>query len=87
MSNFDGAIVVVARNSAKLNDRARTMRHFKGSELLAIFEPVLSLILRRIELLGRFPELGAPMLGPFTGYRSTVVRMFRIVLPARAYHC
>jgi len=48
-------------------------------DLDAIFDPVLSRIVKRLRLLERFPELGAPMLGQFDGYRSTVVAMFRIV--------
>ena len=44
-----------------------------------IYEPVLARIIRRLRLLERLPELGAPMIGPFMGYRSTVVAMFRIV--------
>lgn len=53
------------------------------ADLDEIYEPVLSRVLDRIELLERFPELGAPMLGRFTGYRSTVVAMFRIVYRLR----
>jgi plasmid stabilization system protein ParE len=49
------------------------------ADLDVIFEPLLSRIVRRFRLLERFPELGAPMMGPFDGYRSTVVGMFRIV--------
>lgn len=30
-------------------------------------------------MLEDFPALGAPMMGPFSGYRSTVVGMFRII--------
>ena len=48
-------------------------------DLDAIFDPVLSRIVKRLRLLERLPALGAPMLGPFDGYRSTVVAMFRIV--------
>lgn len=44
-----------------------------------IFDPVLGRIVRHLRLLERFPEMGAPMVGPFTGYRSTIVAMFRIV--------
>ena len=53
------------------------------NDLDAIFEPLLSRVTRRIRLLERFPELGAPMIGPFSGYRSTVVGMFRIVYRPR----
>jgi plasmid stabilization system protein ParE len=48
-------------------------------DLDAIFDPVLSRVIRRIRLLEDFPELGTSMIGPFHGYRSTVVAMFRIV--------
>jgi plasmid stabilization system protein ParE len=48
-------------------------------DLDAIYEPVLGRIIRRIRLLEQFPEMGPAMMGPFTGYRSTVVAMFRIV--------
>lgn len=54
-------------------------------DLDAIFDPLLSRVVRQLRQLERFPELGAPMIGPFDGYRSTVVGMFRIVyrvLPA-----
>lgn len=44
-----------------------------------LYDPVFSRIIKRLRLLERFPELGAPMIGPFAGYRSTVVAMFRIV--------
>ena len=49
------------------------------ADLDAIFDPVLSRVIRRLRLLERFPELGARMVGPLSGYRSTVVDMFRIV--------
>lgn len=48
-------------------------------DLDAIYDPVLGRIIRALRLLERFPEMGAPMVGPFTGYRSTIVSMFRIV--------
>jgi plasmid stabilization system protein ParE len=48
-------------------------------DLDAIYDPVLGRIIRALRLLERFPEMGAPMVGPFTGYRSTIVAMFRIV--------
>lgn len=48
-----------------------------------IYDPVLSRVLRRLKLLERFPELGAPMMGPLSGYRSTVVDMFRVVYRLR----
>lgn len=45
----------------------------------AIAEPMLSRVIHRIEVLKEYPELGVPMAGPFSGYRSTVVELFRIV--------
>jgi plasmid stabilization system protein ParE len=48
-------------------------------DLDGIYDPVFSRVLHRLRLLERLPELGAPMIGPFAGYRSTVVAMFRIV--------
>ena len=44
-----------------------------------IFEPMYSRVVRRLRLLERLPGLGAGMTGPFTGYRSTVVGLFRVV--------
>ena len=52
-------------------------------QLDEIYDPVLSRVDRRLQLLARFPEMGAPMLGAFAGYRSTVVDMFRIVYRLR----
>ena len=51
-------------------------------DLDAVFEPLLSEIVRRLQGLKEFPELGAHMGGPFAGYRSTVVGAFRIVYHA-----
>ena len=48
-------------------------------DLDAIFDPLLSRIVKRLRLLERFPRLGTSMVGPFHGYRSTVVGLFRIV--------
>ena len=48
-------------------------------DLDAVFDPLLSEIARRLESLKEFPELGAPMGGPFAGFRSVVVGPFRIV--------
>lgn len=52
-------------------------------QLDEIYEPVLARVVRRLRLLETFPEMGAPMLGPFAGYRSTVVDMVRIVYRLR----
>jgi plasmid stabilization system protein ParE len=48
-------------------------------DLDKIFEPLYSRVVRRLRSLERFPELGSAMTGPFSGYRSTVVGLFRIV--------
>jgi plasmid stabilization system protein ParE len=52
-------------------------------DLADIYDPVLSRVVRRLQYLARFPAMGAPMIGPFRGYRSTVVDMFRIVYRLR----
>jgi plasmid stabilization system protein ParE len=48
-------------------------------DLDAIHDPGLGRIIRALRLLEQFPEMGAPMVGPFTGYHNTIVAMFRIV--------
>lgn len=48
-------------------------------DLDAVFEPLLGRVLHRIQILQDFPEMGPPMAGPFRGYCSTVVELFRIV--------
>lgn len=48
-------------------------------DLDGIVDPLYSRILKRLEALERFPEFGAPMTGPFAGWRSTVVDFFRIL--------
>jgi hypothetical protein len=48
-------------------------------DLDAIYEPVFSRVLRRLRLLERCPQMGVAMIGPYAGYRSAVVAMFRIV--------
>jgi plasmid stabilization system protein ParE len=48
-------------------------------DLDQIVEPLLGRVIRHLRLLERFPELGPPMVGPFAGYRSAIVAMFRIV--------
>ncbi|MBK9029951.1 MAG: type II toxin-antitoxin system RelE/ParE family toxin [Myxococcales bacterium] len=54
-----------------------------SDDLDEILEPVLGRVLRRLRMLEKFPQLGAPMAGPFTGYRSSVIDMFRIVYRLR----
>lgn len=48
-------------------------------DLDRISEPLFNQVLRRIEVLKKYPELGSDMAGPFLGYRSTVVELFRVV--------
>lgn len=40
--------------------------------------PLIAKVLKRLGALRRYPDLGAPMAGPFAGYRSTVVGHFRV---------
>ena len=49
------------------------------ADLHAISDPLFSKVVKRLEVLREFPEMGGPMAGPFAGYRSTVVELFRIV--------
>jgi plasmid stabilization system protein ParE len=49
------------------------------ADLDEIYEPMFSRMVRRLRLLETSPQLEAPMVGPFDGYRSTAVGMFRIV--------
>ena len=55
-----------------------------ADELAAISDPLLSRVVRRLELLKKFPELGAYMPQPHGDMRSTVVEAFRIVYRIRA---
>lgn len=48
-------------------------------ELSEISDPLFSRVLRRLELLKKFPELGAFLPEPHSDMRSTVVENFRIV--------
>lgn len=48
-------------------------------DLDRIDEPVLARIVKRLRYLEKMPRLGVAMTGPFEGYRSTVVAMFRVV--------
>jgi hypothetical protein len=48
-------------------------------DLDAIHDPLYTRVVRRLRLLETTPSMGAPMLGPFAGYRSTVVGLCRIV--------
>ncbi|MEK6544218.1 MAG: type II toxin-antitoxin system RelE/ParE family toxin [Elusimicrobiota bacterium] len=49
-------------------------------DLDTIEDPLLSKVIKRLRILADFPELGASMTGPFTGYRATVAGdLFRVV--------
>lgn len=48
-------------------------------DLKDVLEPLFSELVQRLETLRDYPEMGAAMAGPFSGYRSTVVGPFRIV--------
>lgn len=52
-------------------------------DLDLVFDPLLSHIQKRLDALSRFPELGAPMAGPFADCRATVVEFYRIVYRIR----
>jgi plasmid stabilization system protein ParE len=49
------------------------------ADLDTIYDPLYTRVIRRLRLLEKFPELGSAMTGPFVGFRSTVVGLFRIV--------
>jgi plasmid stabilization system protein ParE len=48
-------------------------------DLRAIADPLFSKIVRKLQLLRQFPEMGAPMAGPFEGWRAIPVGIFRII--------
>lgn len=50
-------------------------------ELLALSETLQEQILAKLDLLGEFPETGAPMLDAFEGYRALLAarRRYRVV--------
>ena len=48
-------------------------------DLNAVRDPLFSEIMGRIQWLRDYPFWGAPMDGPFMGYRSFVVGMFRVL--------
>ena len=48
-------------------------------DLDPVKDPLWTEIIEKIELLKEYPLWGAPMDGPFTGYRSFVVGIFRVV--------
>lgn len=48
-------------------------------DLDGIVEPLLSKMIKRLRALRRYPDLGAALTGPYTGYQSSVVGPFRII--------
>ena len=52
-------------------------------DLDLVYEPLFSQIIHKLEILEEYPNLGATMGGPFTGYRSLVVNFFRIIYHLR----
>jgi plasmid stabilization system protein ParE len=54
-----------------------------AADLDGIIDPLYGRVMKRLNALGRFPELGSPMAGAYVGYRSTVVDLFRIVYRLR----
>lgn len=51
-------------------------------DLDTIRDPLFTEIIQRLEILKEYPLWGAAMDGPFTGYRSFVVGIFRVVYKA-----
>jgi plasmid stabilization system protein ParE len=50
-----------------------------AEDLDAIYEPLLSRVVHRLQLLRRFPQLGRPLTGKFSNWRGTPVGLFRII--------
>ncbi|MBI2915671.1 MAG: type II toxin-antitoxin system RelE/ParE family toxin [Elusimicrobia bacterium] len=48
-------------------------------DLNKIYDPLLTEVCEKILLLKEYPHWGASMSGPFRGYRSFVVSIFRVV--------
>jgi len=48
-------------------------------DLDEIEDPMFSRLLKKIQLLAEFPQLGSAMVGSYIGYRCLVVDFFRIV--------
>lgn len=49
------------------------------ADLAAITDPLLTKILKRLAVLGNYPQLGCALTGQLNGYRSTTVASMRIV--------
>lgn len=48
-------------------------------DLDRIHDPLFSKVIEKIEILRDYPHWGASMEGPFIGYRSFIVGIFRVV--------
>ncbi len=49
------------------------------ADLSAITGPLLTKVLKRLEVPRNYPQLGCALTGHFDGYRSTIVAALRIV--------
>ena len=45
----------------------------------AIYEPLRSAVVRRLQMLKRFPRMGVPLVRKYVGWRATTVGVFRII--------
>ena len=50
-----------------------------AEELECLYDPLYSRVLKKIDLLLRFPHMGAEMFDAFSGYRSLVAEPYRII--------
>ena len=50
-----------------------------AEELERLYDPLYSRILKKIDLLARFPHLGVEMFDAFFGYRSLVAEPYRMI--------
>lgn len=49
------------------------------ADLSALTDPLLTKVLKRLEALRNYPQLGCALTGQLDGYRSTIVASLRIV--------
>jgi len=49
------------------------------AELGGIADPLFSMVVHKLELLGSFPLLGPALEGPLSGYRTLTVGLFRVI--------
>jgi len=50
-----------------------------AEDLRAIYDPLYSEIVAKLRMLRRYPELGQALPGPYKGWRTAPVRIFRII--------